>query len=107
MATLTQLTDTTFDEAVLGADKPVLVDFTAAWCGPCQALAPILEEVAGEHADKLEVVKLDVDENPAVTRRFDVMSMPTLILFKDGTPEKRMVGARGKHHLLDELAEYL
>jgi thioredoxin 1 len=107
MATLAHLTDATFDEAALGSTKPVLVDFTAVWCPPCQALAPILEEVAGEHADQLEIVKLDVDENPAITRRFDVMSMPTLILFRDGKPEKRMVGARGKHHLLDELSEYL
>jgi thioredoxin 1 len=107
MATLIELTDDTFDEAVLGASKPVLVDFTAVWCPPCQALSPILEEVAGEHADKLEIVKLDVDENPATTRRFDVMSMPTLILFKDGVPQKTMVGARGKNHLLDELSDFL
>jgi thioredoxin 1 len=107
MATLTHLTDATFDETVNGATKPVLVDFTAVWCPPCQALSPILEEVAGEHADSLEIVKLDVDENPATTRRFDVMSMPTLILFKDGVPQKKMIGARGKHHLLDELSDYL
>jgi thioredoxin 1 len=107
MAALTHLTDATFDETVNGASKPVLVDFTAAWCGPCHALSPILEEVAGEHADKIEIVKLDVDENPAITRRFDVMSMPTLILFKDGVPAKRMVGARGKNHLLEELSDYL
>jgi thioredoxin 1 len=107
MATLTHLTDATFDENVNGATKPVLVDFTAVWCPPCQALSPILEEVAGEHADSLEIVKLDVDENPATTRRFDVMSMPTLILFKDGVPQKKMIGARGKHHLLDELSDYL
>ena len=107
MATLTHLTDATFDETVNGASKPVLVDFTAVWCPPCQALSPILEEVAGEHADRLEIVKLDVDENPATTRRFDVMSMPTLILFKDGVPQKKMIGARGKNHLLEELSDFL
>jgi thioredoxin 1 len=107
MATLTELTDDTFDETVLGASKPVLVDFTAAWCGPCHALAPILEEVAVEHADKLEIVQLDVDANPNTTRRFDVMSMPTLILFKDGVAQRKMIGARGKHHLLDELSDFL
>jgi thioredoxin 1 len=107
MAHLTELTDATFDEAVFGASTPVLVDFTAVWCPPCQALAPILEEVAGEQAGRLEIVKLDVDENPATTMRFDVMSMPTLILFQDGVAKKKMIGARGKHHLLDELAEFL
>ena len=104
---LTTLTDATFAEAVLGADGPVLVDFTAAWCPPCQAIKPVLEEVAGEQAGKLEVVQLDVDENPQTTLRYDVMSMPTLIVFRDGVPQKKMIGARGKHHLLEELAEFL
>jgi thioredoxin 1 len=107
MATLTALTDATFDEAVLGATKPVLVDFTAAWCGPCHAIKPILEEVAAENGDKIEIVQLDVDENPRTTLRYDVMSMPTLILFQDGVPQKKLIGARGKHHLLDELADVL
>src|SRR5215472_15233101 len=107
MATTTvqKLTDTTFDETIRSADKPVLVDFTASWCGPCQQIAPILEELASEQADKFSVVKIDVDENPQTTRRYDVMSMPTLILFKDGEPERRLVGARGKHALLEHLAD--
>ena len=107
MAHVTQLTDATFDEAVLGADKPILVDFTADWCGPCKLITPILEELSVEQADRFEVASLDVDANPQVTRRYEVMSMPTLILFKDGEPLRRMVGARGKQHLLAELSESL
>jgi thioredoxin 1 len=107
MANLPQLTDATFDEVVLGADRPVLVDFTAEWCGPCKVIAPILEELSAEQGDRLEVVSLDVDANPQTTLRYSVMSMPTLILFKDGQPEKRLVGARGKRHLMEELAEVL
>jgi thioredoxin 1 len=109
MATTTvqTLTDTTFDETIGAADKPVLVDFTASWCGPCQQLAPILDELATEQAERLSIAKIDVDHNPQTTRRFDVMSMPTLILFKDGQPERRLVGARGKHNLLEHLADVI
>lgn len=95
MANLTQLTDATFDEVVLAADRPVLVDFTAEWCGPCKVIAPILEELSDEQGDKLDVVSIDVDANPKTTLRYDVMSMPTLILFRDGQPQRRLVGARG------------
>ena len=107
MATVTELTDSTFNEAILGADKPVLVDFTAAWCGPCKTIAPILEELSVEEADRLQVAKIDVDANPATTMRYEVMSMPTLILFKDGEPQRRLIGARGKHNLLENLADVL
>ena len=107
MAALTQLTDATFDEVVLAADRPVLVDFTAEWCGPCKTIVPILEELSAEQAGKLDVVSIDVDENPKTTLRYDVMSMPTLILFRDGQPARRLVGARGKRHLLEELADVL
>ena len=107
MSTVTELTDATFAETIGSADKPVLVDFTAAWCGPCKMISPILDELAVEQADKLQIVKIDVDANPATTMRYDVMSMPTLILFKDGVPEHRMIGARGKQHLLQELADHL
>ena len=107
MANVTELNDSTFDEVVRSADRPVLVDFTAAWCGPCQAIAPVLEDIASEQADKLQVVKIDVDANPQTTLKYEVMSMPTLILFKDGEPQRRLVGARGKHNLLEHLADVI
>ena len=107
MANVTELTDATFDEAVLSADRPILVDFTASWCGPCKTIAPVLDDLSVEQADRLAVAKIDVDQNPATTRRYEVMSMPTLILFKDGEPARRLVGARGKQHLLSELADAL
>lgn len=106
-ATISTLTDTTFDETVGSSAEPVVVDFWAEWCGPCKMIAPILEEIANEHAGKLSVAKLNVDENPDVARRFDVMSIPTLIVFKDGSAQKRLVGAKGKGQLLAELDEFL
>lgn len=101
------LTDATFDEEIRGADAPVLVDFWAEWCGPCKMIAPILEEIASEHPDRIRIGKLNVDDNPAVAQRFEVMAIPTLILFKDGEPVKRLVGAKGKGQLLEELQEFL
>jgi len=103
----TQLTDATFDETIGGAQGPVLVDFWAEWCGPCKMIAPILDEIATEQSGKLKVAKLNVDDNPDIARRFDVMSIPTLIVFQDGEPKKRLVGAKGKGQLLQELAEFL
>ena len=104
---ISTLTDSTFDEEVKTSDEPVIVDFWAEWCGPCKMIAPILEEIATEQTGKLRVAKLNVDDNPDIARRFDVMSIPTLIVFKDGEPAKRLVGAKGKGQLLQELAEFL
>lgn len=106
-ANIAHLTDATFDEEITGASEPVLVDFWAEWCGPCHMIAPVLDEIAAENAGKLRVVKLNVDENAAVARRFEVMSIPTLILFKDGAPKLRVVGAKGKGQLLQELQAFL
>jgi thioredoxin 1 len=101
------LSDATFDEHVKGSDVPVLVDFWAEWCGPCKMISPVLEEIAEEQAGKIQIGKLNIDDNLEVTRRFDVMSIPTLILFKDGQPEVRLIGAKPKGQLLQEIAAYL
>ena len=104
---ITNLSETTFDEEVGATPEPVLVDFWAEWCGPCKLIAPILEEIAAEQAGSIRVAKVNVDEAPDLARRFEVMSIPTLILFDGGVPAKRMVGAKGKPQLLEELADYL
>ena len=104
---LSTLSDATFDETIGAAAEPVLVDFWAEWCGPCKMIAPVLEEIAGEQAGKLSIAKLNVDDNPDIARRFGVMSIPTMIVFKDGEEAKRLVGAKGKGQLLQELSEFL
>ena len=104
---VTNLTDSTVDEQIAGAGEPLLVDFWAEWCGPCKTIAPVLDEIAAENAGKLSIAKLNVDDNPGIAQRFGVMSIPTLILFKDGQPAKRLVGAKGKGQLLQELSEFL
>ena len=101
------VSDATFDEEIGASSEPVIVDFWAEWCGPCKMIAPVLDEIATEQAGKVRIAKLNVDDNPDVARRFDVMSIPTLIIFKDGEPKKRLVGAKGKGQLLEELAEFL
>jgi thioredoxin 1 len=100
-----EVTDASFSTDVLSSDTPVLVDFWATWCGPCKMVAPVLEEIATERSGQLTVAKLDVDANPETARDFQVVSIPTLILFKDGQPVKRIVGAKGKAALLRELSD--
>jgi thioredoxin 1 len=105
-ALVQDLTSTTFDE-VLGAEVPVVVDLWAQWCGPCHALAPVLDAVAAEHAGELQIAKVDVDAYPDVARRFGVMGFPTLLVFDRGELVARLVGARGRQRLLAELADVL
>jgi thioredoxin 1 len=104
---ITNLTSATFDEVIGSASEPVLVDFWAEWCGPCKMIAPILEELATEQAGKVKITKLNVDDAPDLARRFEVMSIPTLLVFRDGEVAKRIVGAKPKGALLDELADFL
>lgn len=101
------VTDASFTEDVLTSSKPVLVDFWATWCGPCKMVAPVLEEIATEHADKLTIAKVDVDANPGISRDYQIMSIPTLILFKDGKPVKQIVGAKPKAALLKDLSDVI
>ena len=100
------VTDASFDADVLGAGRPVVVDFWAPWCGPCRAIAPALEELAGE-TDRVEFVKLDIDENPEAAARFGVLSIPTVILFADGRAQETVIGARPKRHFAQAFASYL
>ena len=106
-AALSPLSDATFDEEVKGSVEPVLVDFWAEWCGPCKMIAPVLEDIAKEHAGRIQIAKLNVDDNPNIARRYDVMSIPTLLVFNDGEVKKRLVGAKGKAQLLEELSEFI
>ncbi|MFJ5230252.1 thioredoxin [Kitasatospora sp. NPDC088391] len=102
-----EVTDATFDEVVLKSEKPVLVDFWATWCGPCRQVAPVLEDIAAEHGEKLSIVKLDVDANQETAAAYNVISIPTLNVYQNGELVKTITGARPKAALLRELAEYL
>ena len=100
------LTTSTFDETVAASDQPIVVDFWAEWCGPCKLIAPILGEIATEQPG-ITIAKLNVDENPEIAMRFNVMSIPTLLVFDKGELAKKLVGAKGKGQLLQELNEFL
>jgi thioredoxin 1 len=103
MANIGEITDAEFEQKVLQSDKPVLIDFWADWCVPCHMVSPVVEEISRDHAEALQVGKLNIDDNPDTPRRYGVLSIPTLIVFKDGQEKARVVGARGKEAILREI----
>jgi thioredoxin 1 len=107
MGTTRAVTEETFSEEVLKNDKPVIVDYWAEWCGPCRMIAPVLEEIAGEYAEKIDVVKLNVDENPAIAQRYQILAIPTLNVFQNGEVVKQIKGAKPKAALLRDLQEFI
>ncbi|MER5378374.1 thioredoxin domain-containing protein [Streptomyces sp. NPDC002553] len=106
-AGVSEVSDGDFSAEVLAAPLPVLVEFTADWCPPCRQMAPVLSALAAEEGERLKVVQLNVDHNPATTNHYKVLSMPTFMVFRDGEPVKAMVGARPKRRLLEELSDVL
>ncbi len=101
------VTDATFADEVLSSEKPIMVDFWAPWCGPCRAVSPILDKIAEEHADKISIVKLDVDDNPETAMKYGITSIPAMYVFQKGEIVKRVIGAKPKPALEADLAEFL
>jgi thioredoxin 1 len=107
MSSARDVTDQNFDTEVLASEKPIMVDFWAEWCGPCRAVSPILDQIATEHSDKIEVVKLNVDDNPETAMKFQITSIPTMKVFKGGEVVKTVIGAKPKPALEADLQEFL
>ena len=104
---LIQVTDAGFESDVVNAGKPVVLDFWAPWCGPCRMMEPVLKELAEEYGDKIVVGKLNVDENPATAQKYEILSIPTLLIFSEGEVAKKLVGAMPKKRLVEELAPWI
>jgi thioredoxin 1 len=107
MSAATAVTDATFEAEVLNSDTPILVDFWAEWCGPCRMVSPILDQIAAEHADKIKIVKLNVDENPATAMKYQITSIPAMKVYRGGEVVKTVIGAKPKHALEADLAEFI
>jgi thioredoxin 1 len=107
MSSVAAVSDASFEQEVLQSATPVLVDFWAEWCGPCRALGPIVDELAGEYAGKLKVLKLNVDENPSISTKFAIRSIPTLLFFKNGQMVEQLIGLRSKKEILSTLLPHL